>query len=51
MDGKLLRRNSRSKGALWLNGLDRILAEDWLRWAGTKGGGEEFDQILRVVRY
>ena len=39
MDGKLLRGNIRSKGALWLNGLDRILAEDWPAWSGTKGGG------------
>lgn len=27
VDGKLLRENVRSKGALWLNGPDRILAE------------------------
>lgn len=39
MDGKLLRGNIRSMGALRLNGLDGMLAEGWPGWSGTKGGG------------
>lgn len=42
----------REEGALWLNGLDRILAEGWLGRVGAKGmGNEEFDWIRRVIRY